>query len=77
MVKCERNEAARFNQEGVYKNNIQEYRDKKHQINKLLTLLASQEVDKWSVYDLNKIINWKNVKDVDVTPVSKKDLIVL
>ena len=61
----------------MYKKNIKEYRDKRHHINKLLTSLVSQEVDKWSVYDLNKIINWKNVKDVDVTPVSKKDLLVL
>ena len=40
-VQRERKEYARVKQEGMYKNKIQECRDKKHQINELLTLLAS------------------------------------
>ena len=34
-------------------------------------------MDKWSVADLKKIINWKKVKDDGVTPEMKKDLLVL
>ena len=73
----ERKEAARVNQEGTYKNNIQEYRYKKQQINELITSLASKEVDKWSVVDLKKIINWKKFKADGATPARKEDLIVL
>ena len=54
-MQCEREEAARDKLEVIYKKNIQEYRDKKQQINKLLTLLASKEVDKWSVADQKKL----------------------
>ena len=76
-VQRERKEYARVKQEGMYKNKIQECRDKKHQINELLTLLVSKEVNKWSVADLKKMINWKKVKADGTTHVRKKDLLVL
>ena len=41
-VQRERKEAVKVNHEGTYNNNIQEYRDKKQQINELLTFLASK-----------------------------------
>ena len=39
-VQRERKYATRVKQEGKYINNIQEYRNKKQQINELITLLA-------------------------------------
>ena len=39
--------------------------------------LASKEVDKWSVYDLKKMINWNKVKADSATPARKKDLLLL
>ena len=76
-VQRERKDAARVKWEGAYKNNIKYYRDKKQQINKLLTLLTSKEVYKWSVADLKKMVNWKKVKYDGLMPARKKDLIVL
>ena len=73
----ERNEDARVKREGTYKKNIQEYRDRKQNINKLLTSIESKEVDKWSFTDLKKMIHWKKVKADGVTPVRKKGLLVL
>ena len=34
-------------------------------------------MDKWSVSDLNKIINWEKVKADGATPARKKDMLVL
>ena len=73
-VRSERKDNVLVKQEGMYKNNIQDYRHKKQQINKLLTSLTSKELDKWSISDLNKIINQKKVKDDDETHVRKKNL---
>ena len=39
-------------------------------------MLASKEVENWSVSDLKKIINWKEVKDDGATPARKKYLLV-
>ena len=76
-VQRERKEATRVKQEGTYTNNTQEYRDKKQHINELITSLASKEVDKWSVADLKKTINWKKVNANGATPERNKDLLVL
>ena len=40
-------------------------------------MLVSKEVEKWYVADLNKMINWKEVKADGATPVRKKDLLVV
>ena len=40
-------------------------------------MLASKEVDKWSVADLKKMSNSKKVKADGATPARKKDLHVL
>ena len=40
-------------------------------------MLVSKEVDKWSAAELNKMINWKKLKDDGSTPARKKDLLLL
>ena len=57
--------------------NIQEYRDKKQQINKIFTLIFSKEVDNWFVAILKKMTNWNKFKADGVTPTKKKYLLVL
>ena len=76
-VQHEIKDAEHLKREGAYKNNTQEYMDKKQYINEILTLLASKEVDKWSVADLKKMINWKKAEADGVMPARKKNLLVL
>ena len=76
-MKRKRKESARVKLEGTYKKNIQEKRNKNMQYNKVLPLIVSKEVDKWSVAELKRMINWKKVKADGATPARKKNLIML